>query len=173
MKYDVYGRPYADTENLVSLLYQNPDLDLSNFFVQDPDIFNKSVKDFHAEFSELKPYVEIDQNSCSIEQFDNENQKNWFMPKKYLEMDIEKNLIELCKNDTEKSRVLEELLLYKERNLYNLLKFLYYLVDMMRSNNIVWGVGRGSSVASYILFLIGVHHIDSIKYELDINEFLK
>jgi DNA polymerase III alpha subunit len=43
----------------------------------------------------------------------------------------------------------------------------------MRENDIVWGVGRGSSVASYTLYLIGVHKIDSIKYELDINEFLK
>ena len=32
----------------------------------------------------------------------------------------------------------------------------------MRENNIVWGVGRGSPVASYVLFLIGVHRINSI-----------
>jgi DNA polymerase III alpha subunit len=43
----------------------------------------------------------------------------------------------------------------------------------MRSNNIVWGVGRGSSVASYVLYLLGVHKVDSIKYGLDIREFLK
>ena len=54
-----------------------------------------------------------------------------------------------------------------------LLKYLKYLVDTMRENKIVWGVGRGSSVASYVLYLIGVHKIDSIKYELDIKEFLK
>ena len=35
------------------------------------------------------------------------------------------------------------------------------------------GVGRGSSVASYILYLIGVHRIDSIKYNLDWKEFLR
>jgi DNA polymerase III alpha subunit len=34
-------------------------------------------------------------------------------------------------------------------------------------------VGRGSSVASYVLFLIGVHKIDPIKYELPIEEFFK
>jgi DNA polymerase III alpha subunit len=37
----------------------------------------------------------------------------------------------------------------------------------------VWGVGRGSSVASYVLFLIGVHRIDSMKYNLDYKEFLR
>jgi DNA polymerase III alpha subunit len=43
----------------------------------------------------------------------------------------------------------------------------------MRSSNIVWGVGRGSSVASYALYLIGIHKIDPIKYNLSINEFFK
>jgi DNA polymerase III alpha subunit len=43
----------------------------------------------------------------------------------------------------------------------------------MRKNKIVWGVGRGSSVASYVLFLIGIHKVNSLKYNLDIKEFLK
>jgi DNA polymerase III alpha subunit len=46
-------------------------------------------------------------------------------------------------------------------------------VETMRVNNIVWGVGRGSSVASYVLYLIGVHKIDSMYYDLDIEEFLR
>jgi DNA polymerase III alpha subunit len=43
----------------------------------------------------------------------------------------------------------------------------------MRANNIVWGVGRGSSVASYVLFLIGIHKVDSLYYDLPIEEFLR
>jgi DNA polymerase III alpha subunit len=43
----------------------------------------------------------------------------------------------------------------------------------MRKENIVWGVGRGSSVASYVLYLIGVHKIDSLYYNLDVEEFLR
>jgi DNA polymerase III alpha subunit len=50
---------------------------------------------------------------------------------------------------------------------------LIYIIDTMRKNNIVWGVGRGSSVASYILYLLGVHKVDSVKYNLHIEEFLK
>jgi DNA polymerase III alpha subunit len=53
------------------------------------------------------------------------------------------------------------------------LKAMKYLVDTFRENNIVWGVGRGSSVASYALYLIGVHKVDSVKYELPITEFFK
>jgi len=75
--------------------------------------------------------------------------------------------------DEEKLRVDMEIELYKKFNLYTVLKYLVYLVDLMRQNNIVWGVGRGSSVSSYVLFLIGIHKVDSIKYNLDINEFLR
>ena len=57
--------------------------------------------------------------------------------------------------------------------MFMLLKYLKYLVDTMRNNNIVWGVGRGSSVASFVLFLIGVHKINSLYYDLPIEEFLK
>ena len=47
-----------------------------------------------------------------------------------------------------------------------------YLVDYMRDNNILWGVGRGSS-ASYVLYLIGIHKINSIQFGLDWREFLR
>ena len=57
-------------------------------------------------------------------------------------------------------RVWEELDAFKERDMHNLLRYMIYLVDFMRENNIVWGVGRGPSVASYVLYLIGVHRID-------------
>jgi len=57
--------------------------------------------------------------------------------------------------------------------MFDLLIYLKYLVDTLRSQNIVWGVGRGSSVASYCLYLIGVHKVNSMQYNLDIHEFLK
>jgi DNA polymerase III alpha subunit len=47
------------------------------------------------------------------------------------------------------------------------------MVTVCKENNIVLGVGRGSSVASYVLYLLGVHRVDSLKYDLDIKEFLK
>lgn len=54
-----------------------------------------------------------------------------------------------------------------------ILKTMKFIVDTLRANNIVWGVGRGSSVASYALYLMGVHRVDSVKYNLPINEFFK
>lgn len=98
---------------------------------------------------------------------------NWYMPDEYKNFDIVNYLLDLTKTDVEKTRVLEELNLYKEREMLIILKFLRYLVDMCNENDIVLGVGRGSSVASYCLYLLGVHRVDSIKYDLDIKEFLK
>jgi DNA polymerase III alpha subunit len=36
----------------------------------------------------------------------------------------------------------------------------------------VWGIGRGSSVSSYVLYVLGVHDVDSYAYDLDIGDFL-
>jgi DNA polymerase III alpha subunit len=82
-------------------------------------------------------------------------------------------LLDQTNNEEQYQRVVKELELFYQYGMIDLLKYLKYLVDTMKSNNIVWGVGRGSSVASYCLYLIGVHRIDSIKYQLDIREFLK
>jgi len=48
-----------------------------------------------------------------------------------------------------------------------------YMVQVMKDNHIVWGVGRGSSVSSFLLFLVGLHQINPIKYNLDIKEFIR
>jgi len=79
----------------------------------------------------------------------------------------------IVKTDDEKQRIAIEMTMFEERKMMNVLRFLIYLVDSMRKNKIVWGVGRGSSVASYVLFLIGIHKVNSLKYNLDIKEFLK
>jgi len=115
----------------------------------------------------------FEQTVDSIKDFDAKNQDQWFMPEEYRLYDIVDWLYCECRTEEEKTRVTEELKLFAQHNMITLLKYLKYLVDTMRTNKIVWGVGRGSSVASYCLFLIGVHKVDSIKYDLDIHEFLK
>ena len=109
----------------------------------------------------------------SVEDFDYRCQSNWKMPQEYRDLDIAEYLLSLCRTDAELQRVGHELLLFQERNLFNLLKYLKYLVDTMKNNNVIWGVGRGSSVASYVLYLLGVHRINSMFYELEPEEFLR
>jgi DNA polymerase III alpha subunit len=170
MKYDQYGQAYTTTNELCDLLYKNPGLDISRFQVEDSLEYNRSVAELHAELDLLDSYHSINQ---TVEEFDQILQRNWRMPKEYKDMDIAEYVLGLCKADHELQRVGKELLLYQERDLFDLLRYLKYLVDTLRKNNVVWGVGRGSSVASYVLFLIGVHKIDSLYYNLDIEEFLK
>jgi len=88
-------------------------------------------------------------------------------------MDIAKYVLDKCNSEAELQRAGEELIKFQERDMFILLKYLKYLVDTMRKNNIIWGVGRGSSVASFVLFLLEVHRINSLYYDLSIDEFLK
>ena len=121
---------------------------------------------------------DIDETIEALYENNNENYvqeciNNWHMPQEYNDIDIIEHSFGMCKTEEQKHRVLTELTMFKERGMLIVLKFLRYLVDVCNDNDIVLGVGRGSSVASYCLYLLGVHRIDSIKYELDIKEFLK
>jgi DNA polymerase III alpha subunit len=98
---------------------------------------------------------------------------NWFIPEPYKDMVIESWLLYQCKTQEETDRVNMELELYKQHGMIPVLNTMKYIVDTLRHNNVVWGVGRGSSVASYVLYLIGVHKINSIKYSIPIEEFFK
>jgi len=95
------------------------------------------------------------------------------MPEEYKQLDIAKLVLDLCVTPAELQRVGHELILYQERNLFDLLRYLKYLVDVMKTNRMIWGVGRGSSVASHVLYLLGVHRVNSLFYELDPEEFLR
>ena len=112
-------------------------------------------------------------SNLTINSFDEMLQNTWFIPEEYISFDIAKFVLDLCKTEVELQRVGEELILFQERNMFSLLRYCKYLVDTMRKHNIVWGVGRGSSVSSYVLYLIGIHRINSIYYDLEITEFLK
>jgi len=170
MNYDKSGIAYANTDELCDLLYLNPNLDISKIFVDDPYKYNNAVKDFYADLPVLELY---NLGEVDVENFDAANQSVWSMSDEYKDMDIAQWVLDQCKSQEELQRVGKELLLYQERELFPLLKQLKYIVDTWRANNIVWGVGRGSSVASYVLYLIGVHRINSLYYDLDVEEFLR
>lgn len=170
MKIDDYGRAVITCNDLAQLLYKNPDLDLTNFEVEDANEFNSSIKKTFAEFKKLKQYHPL---TIDLSEFDFQNQNNWYMDDTYKQLDIAQWILSQCKTEAELQRAGHELLLFQARNMFDLLKFLKYFVDTARKNNIVWGVGRGSSVASFVLYLIGVHKINSLYYDLDITEFLK
>jgi DNA polymerase III alpha subunit len=142
------------------------------FYVEDWSQYNSAVHTTFADLPQVKQYHPYP-DDYSVDVFHKSRQDVWNMPAKYVDMNIAQWLLDQCKTEVELQRVGSELLLYQERNLFPLLRQLKYIIDTWRSNNIVWGVGRGSSVASYVLYLIGVHQINSIYYDLDIHEFLR
>ena len=171
MKYTAYGQAFCSANDLCDLLYKDAELNLENFEVEDPDLYNKAVKHFYADLPKLKRFAPVDHGS--VENFDKYNQNRWYMPEEYKNMDIAQHVLSLCKTDAELQRAAAELFEFQDKDLFNLLKFMKYLVDTMRKNNVVWGVGRGSSVSSFVLYLLGVHKINSLYYDLDYKEFLK
>jgi len=158
--------------------------DVCDFLMQghDPSVFEGmlvdriSMEEMAHILENVPAFVNYDlmyQEDLTQEAYDHRCQSTWFMPEEYRQLDIAAHVLNLCQSDAELQRVGQELLLFQERDLFDLLKYLKYLVDTMRANHVIWGVGRGSSVASYVLYLLGVHRIDSMYYDLDPAEFLR
>ena len=141
----------------IELLYRNRTID--NISFNDVDIYNKFCHELG-----MHPLEDVIKYGCEYN-----------IPQKFLDIDVEQYVLYSRSHWKQKeyNRILEELEEFKTRNLFPVLRLMIYLVDFMRKNNIVWGAGRGSSVNSYLLYIIGIHKIDSIRYNLDINEFLK
>ena len=165
---NLYGQPIYTEENLFDLYMRTPDLVLKNTLTD-----SKITVDDSLELKNIPQLIEETVNSLSVEEFDENNLLNWSMPEEYQTFDIAKWLLDQCKHEEEIQRVGKELLMYQKRDLFMLLQYMKYLVDLMREHDIVWGVGRGSSVASFCLFLIGVHKINPLLYNLNISEFLR
>jgi|TARA_B110000902_G_scaffold208602_1_gene238044 DNA polymerase III alpha subunit len=174
MKTDTLGIPRFTNKDLVDMIYTGH-ADKVHVVLcdtsDDVDKFNTAMEE--QGMNPLQKYIPLDVDEKT---FDGALQSEWFMPDEYKELNVYKYVLGKahtpCPEDVQQ-RIWEEMEAFKQRDLHNLLRYMIYLVDFMRENNIVWGVGRGSSVASYVLYLIGVHKIDSIQFDLDWREFLR
>jgi len=172
MRVNRYGQVIRSEKEVIEALFQNPNLDISKIEFDS----NIVVKKFNESSKNCDLTVKINEGQeldISVEDYDKINQDQWFIPEEIQNFDIETWLYEQCQTEEEFFRVKEELELYEKFNLRQILIIAKYLVDEFRKNQIIWGVGRGSSVASYCLYLIGLHKINSLKYNLDVGEFLK
>jgi len=172
MKTDDLGIPRFSNRDLIDMIYSGH-ADKVHVVLcdanDDIDKFNAAMEE--QGFDKLQKYIPLDVDQKT---FDGVCQSEWFMPQEYKELDVYTFVMNKAGDDlAELERVEEEIAQFKVRGMNNLLRYMIYLVDFMRENNIVWGVGRGSSVASYVLYLIGVHKINSIQFGLDWREFLR
>ncbi|HEY6436098.1 MAG TPA: hypothetical protein VIY47_05885 [Ignavibacteriaceae bacterium] len=171
IKINKYGQAILSSDNLRELLLQGKNIGHLNV------IFDEDVKLFLEHQSELLQetitFLEEPEENLTFDEFHEKCADEWIFPSIYQQIDVKSWLLDKCKTQQEIDRVLEEYTLYEERELIMLLRLLIFLVDYMRENKFIWGVGRGSSVSSYILYLIGIHRVNPLKYGLEIKDYLK
>lgn len=173
MKTNKFGEPVFSSSDIIHLYMQGHDLSAMERITVDDTVDLETAATILDNVPVFIRYDQIAKESMTVEEYDHRCQNNWFMPDKYKQLDIAEYVLSLCENSAELQRCGEELLLFQERDLFNLLRYLVYLVDTMRENKLIWGVGRGSSVASFVLYKLGVHRINSLHYDLDPAEFLR
>jgi len=150
-------------DDLLELLYQ----ERSGGLTAHPDVLDAYVRGCNGLGIEKRFYIQ--EQPASVE----EALRHWNMPEEYQHLDLDMYFATRIATAQEAERVAEELALFRENGLETMLRFMIYMVKTMKDNKIVWGVGRGSSVSSFLLFLIGLHSINPLKYNLDIKEFIK
>ena len=169
IKINDYGDCVYNEDSVIEQLYQDPTLDISKITV-DTTLYNQALTKLQIDLPKLPEQILRNQ---TVVEFDKQNYNAWHMPESYENIDVKTYLLEKCNTEEERDRVLIEYKLFEQKGFTKVLKFLIYFVDVLRSNNIVWGVGRGSSVSSFCLFLIGIHKINPLFYNLDYREFLR
>jgi DNA polymerase III alpha subunit len=169
---DQYGNVSVKENFLVEQLYRGV-TDFNNVFAADtPEI--RRYNDACTAVDDADKCLTIYQApDIPLAEYDSALQREWFIPSEYEDLDVASYLLDRCKTEEEQLRIAEEFSLYEEKGLLPVLRLLIYLVDTMRANKVVWGVGRGSSVASFALYLIGIIKVNPMKFGLDIHEFLK
>ena len=167
-KINDHGDVIFTEQDAIDLLYTDPKFDLSKLFFDETKKYESALKELGLDL----PVIQTAPKRESVDKFDNKNINDWHMPDKYYQINVLQWLLDKCQTDEEKMRVQTEYDMFEKKGFIKVLQFLIYFIDTLRANNIVWGVGRGSSVASFCLFLIGVHKINPMQYNLDLTEFL-
>lgn len=112
-----------------------------------------------------------------------EESYEWTIPQEYQEL----NIYDMCfhafnakvakgnidDDEVYANRLMDELQEMDKRDMFPFVRCLVYVRDRFRKNNVVWGVGRGSSCASLVFYLLDINRVDPVKYEIPKEEFFK
>jgi len=123
-------------------------------------------------------------NRIKIKKELDEMSRDWVIPDDIKSINLKKHLNMLLLEELESGNFSDdecieraERLDYEYTELINaglsdLIYTILYVINRFEDNNVVWGVGRGSSTSSYLLYILGIHDVDSVEYDLDFSEFL-
>jgi len=106
----------------------------------------------------------------------------WHLPLEYQELDLHGYLLDTAApiiseryDESDQSiaiqRVVDELEEINRRGMVEFIKTIIFVIDTFKKDGVVWGVGRGSSCASFILFILGLHSVDCIRLDVPMSEF--
>jgi len=161
VQFDEDGRATVTSQGVIELAYRN----------QLPGIFDWKDLEKQKQYKEVCEL--LDNEPFEYKDFAQHNTREWFTPPEYSEIDLKSYLQTRCSDSQQWTRAQQELEIVQRLNAEPIFKHLIYLVDVWRSNNMVWGVGRGSSVSCFLLYLIGLNKINPLDYDLDHREFFK
>jgi len=140
-------------------------------------LFVEELTDEIIQYNRLVPKSE----KISVKSKFNNLSFDWNIPEEYKTLNVISYVADKLAQQSDsvddielrEQRCAEELVIYKKMGLFDTLRTLIYIINTLIEKNIVWGVGRGSSVSSYVLYVIGVHDVDSFLYDLNIEDFLR
>lgn len=133
------------------------------------------IAEFNTQVSEYDQLLPVKPEPVNLDM-------SWQLPEKYQQIDLTEYMGQLFEVkldgsqtadyiDTAINRIDHELREVQARGMVQFMQTVIYILDHLRENNIVWGVGRGSSCASYLLYLIGLHVVDCVAMDVAPDEF--
>lgn len=159
--FDPQGLSHMSNQGIIELAYQNK-LDNSIFEWQD-----SQAKQDYQQISTYLDSWPFEINSTQT------NGRTWFTPQEFVAIDLDQYVLSRCKDQKQRSRAWEELKIIHALHADHIFCHLIYLVNLWRAKNMVWGIGRGSSVSCFVLYVIGLNKINPLDYDLDHREFFK
>lgn len=166
---DDWGRVVVGCDAAIEVLMSGRDL-TALYVEASPELlrFNEVCARFDKPEEMISPATTPDQ---SPEAYHAERSQQWLSPIEH--ESLWDGLLAKCQTAEERRRFVLELEEFNKRGMLPVLAQLHGMIQRLDEAGVVRGVGRGSSVASFILFLMDVHFINPMLYDLDVSEFLK
>lgn len=157
------GEVTCTESGLLELLYQ--DVSISGIACDDrrcTEEWRRAARDCDSQVA--GPVTEEDRSSTDAA---------WFTPQPYSGIDLRQWCLDRCESEEQEIRAMMEIDEFEKRGMLPVMRHMIYCVDSWRTAGVTWGVGRGSSVSSFVLYLIGINRINPLLHDLDFGEWLK
>jgi DNA polymerase III alpha subunit len=139
---------------------------------QEVELFNREVSEADVLRSDSSEPVNIDMAWQLPQKYKDLNLREYVFDK-FIEVGARLGYANLSEPecDAYADRLDAELAEIERRGMVEFTKTIIFVLDTFREKGILWGVGRGSSCASYVLYILGLHVVDCVKFNVPMEEF--